>query len=91
MLNECGGGKLTKNMDPNNYADDKYQLGLNTNVKMIFSKETIVTGVQIINKNYNKLPNTFPNKFQSTFPHKFPNKHAPSEPKQKNITCKLGR
>ena len=38
-------------MDPNNYAEDKYQLGFNTNVKMIFSKETIVTGVQIINKN----------------------------------------
>ena len=51
---ESGRNKITRNVDPKNYADDKYQMGRNTNIKMIFSKETIVTGVQIINKNDKK-------------------------------------
>ena len=36
--------------DPRIYRDGKYQWGLNTNIKIILSKETIVSGVQIINK-----------------------------------------
>ena len=36
--------------DPRIYRDGKYQWGLNTNVKIILEKETIVSGVQIINK-----------------------------------------
>lgn len=36
--------------DPNTYYDGKYQWGYNTNVKIILSKEAVVSGVQIINK-----------------------------------------
>ena len=35
---------------PGSTRDGKEQLGFNTNVKIIFGKETIVSGVQIINK-----------------------------------------
>ena len=45
-----GFNKAPAKSDPRYYVDGKFQWGLNTNIKIIFSKETIVSGVQIINK-----------------------------------------
>ena len=60
--------------DPNTFVDGQAQWGYNTNVKLIFATEAVVTGVQITNKvdevefyeNYKKVRIVFSNGYEET-------------------------